>query len=238
MTQPQMPPQGRPAGRLISTGKPVSMGRRVWGIALMLAGVALMGYGAHYIAMTGNCSSNGYSSIGPVPKCGSGEALYILSLFFIGPALAVVGWLGAQAWGALWPLTCVSLGTSLVTIRLEKAPTAGAKAFAVLAGACLFALAVLSVIITVRKRLGRRSAPPVGVTGPFVGVADPPIGLTGPPAMDAPVFDLPAHDAPQAAGGSRPDPLDQIAKLARLRDSGALTEEEFEREKAKLLAQM
>jgi Short C-terminal domain len=245
MTQPQMQPQDRLAARRLSAGKPASAGRRVGGIVLMLAGVALMGYGAHYIFMTGNCSSTGYSSIGPVPKCGGGEALYILSLFFLGPALAVVGWLLAQAWGALWPLTCVSFGAALVTIQFAKSPTAGAKAFAVLAGTCLFALAVLSVVITVRKRL-RRQAAPVGLAG--LGVADgtmmpvvfdaPPAMSGALPAMDAPVFDPPAHDAPQVASGSRPDPLDQIAKLARLRDSGALTEEEFEREKAKILAQM
>jgi len=35
-----------------------------------------------------------------------------------------------------------------------------------------------------------------------------------------------------------PDPLDRIAKLAQLRDSGALTNEEFEAQKAKLLAEL
>ena len=35
-----------------------------------------------------------------------------------------------------------------------------------------------------------------------------------------------------------PDPLDRIAKLAQLRDSGALANEEFEAQKAKLLAEM
>lgn len=34
------------------------------------------------------------------------------------------------------------------------------------------------------------------------------------------------------------DPLDRIAKLARLHESGALTDTEFEREKAKILSQM
>jgi Short C-terminal domain len=38
--------------------------------------------------------------------------------------------------------------------------------------------------------------------------------------------------APAAAG---PDPIEQLTQLAALKDSGALTEEEFEAEKAKLL---
>ena len=48
------------------------------------------------------------ASYGPVPKCSGGEALYILSVFFLGPALAVVGWLMAQSWGVLWPAVCVA----------------------------------------------------------------------------------------------------------------------------------
>ena len=38
--------------------------------------------------------------------------------------------------------------------------------------------------------------------------------------------------APQAA----PDPIEQLTRLAALKDSGALTEAEFEAQKAKLLA--
>ena len=48
----------------------------------------------------------------------------------------------------------------------------------------------------------------------------------------------PLAPAPAAAGGSAGDPLGKIAKLAQLRDQGALTEDEFSREKAKLLAEL
>ena len=34
-----------------------------------------------------------------------------------------------------------------------------------------------------------------------------------------------------------PDPLDQLKKLAELRDMGALTDDEFETQKAKILAE-
>jgi hypothetical protein len=46
-----------------------SRSRAVGGVALMLFGVALMAYGAHYLTMNGTCSSTGYASFGPVPKC-------------------------------------------------------------------------------------------------------------------------------------------------------------------------
>ena len=42
--------------------------------------------------------------------------------------------------------------------------------------------------------------------------------------------------APAAPAAPAPDPIEQLTKLAALKDSGALTEAEFEAQKAKLLA--
>jgi hypothetical protein len=62
------------------------------------------------------------------------------------------------------------------------------------------------------------------------------VASTPAPAQFAPPSRLaPAGARAATAGG--PDPLDKIAKLALLRDTGAITEEEFELQKAKLLAQ-
>jgi len=47
----------------------------------------------------------------------------------------------------------------------------------------------------------------------------------------------PAPDAPPSADGS-PDPLDEIRKLAELRDQGILTEQEFAAKKAELIDRM
>lgn len=211
----------RPAVR----GRSLSPGRRIGGVALLLLGVALMGYGAHYITKTGNCSGTGYTSYGPVPRCGGGEALYIMSLFFVGPLVAVGGWLLARAWGWLWPTFCIVVGAALVTLRNETSAASGAKAFGLLGGICLFALAAVSVIVSLRKRHRRRNLP--GPAGPGTAV------VPSPPA--------PSRLAPagaRAATVSGTDPYDKIAKLALLRDTGALTEEEFELQKAKLLAQI
>jgi Short C-terminal domain len=41
---------------------------------------------------------------------------------------------------------------------------------------------------------------------------------------------------PPAPAAAAPDPIEQLTKLAALRDSGALTDAEFEAEKAKVLA--
>jgi hypothetical protein len=42
--------------------------------------------------------------------------------------------------------------------------------------------------------------------------------------------------APTPAPAPAPDPLEQLTKLGQLRDSGVLTEAEFEAQKAKILA--
>jgi Short C-terminal domain len=52
-------------------------------------------------------------------------------------------------------------------------------------------------------------------------------------AAQAPEAEPAAAPAPAAAG---PDPVAQLTQLAALKDSGALTEAEFEAEKAKILS--
>src|SRR5215469_11936588 len=142
-----------------------SAAKRVSGGVLMMLGIALLGYGAHYLIRNGNCSSTGYTEYGPVPKCGGSEALYIMSVFFLAPALALVGWLMAKTWGWLWPLVCLSLAAGLATIKIDKAAASGAKSLGLVLGVCFIALAVLSVTLTVRKRLRPRPAalPTTGV---------------------------------------------------------------------------
>lgn len=213
--------------------------KRVSGGALMLLGVALIGYGAHYLIRNGNCSSTGYTSYGPVPKCSGAEGLYIMSVFFLGPALALVGWLMSRTSGWLWPLVCVSLAAGLGTINIDSAAASGAKSLGLILGVCFLALAVLSVVLRVRKRL--RPKPPT-LINPVTASAGPgPSGAgsgTFSPASAGFASQQPVADAPPSIGSPNEDPLDRIAKLAQLRDSGALTEAEFEREKSKILSQM
>lgn len=216
--------------------------RVIGGLALMLLGVALMAYGTHYLAMNGTCSSTGYVSYGPVPKCHGNEFLYITSAFFLGPAVIFVGWAMAGVSGVLWPVFCLGMAASMITIRNETTVSAGGKAFALLMGEVFVVLALVSVIVTVRKRLKRKHAP-VSSAGSVAELT----GLTGPPepaGLSAGLVTSPAvaHQAatPGAwtASGPEPDPLDTIAKLARLRDSWAITEAEYQQQKTKLLSEM
>ena len=205
-------------------------------VMVMVLGVALMGYGAHFLAKTGNCSGTGYVSYGPVPKCGGGEPLYIMSAFFLGPMAAVGGWLLARAFGWLWPTFCVGMGSSMITLRNETTAASGAKTFGVVSAICLFALAVISVVVSLRKRRMRRGAQTalIGGTGPGANGAVP----GAPTVFGTSTPSRPAPAGAPAASRDRLDSFDKIAKLAQLRDTGALTEAEFAREKAKLFAEM
>jgi hypothetical protein len=118
----------------------------------MFLGVALMSYGTHFLAKTGNCSGTGYTEYGPVPMCGGSEALYIMSTFFVGPLAAVAGWLIARARGWLWPSLCIGVGVALITLRYETTVSYGAGAAGLLGGICLFGLAVISVVVSLRRR--------------------------------------------------------------------------------------
>jgi hypothetical protein len=228
------------------------LGKRVLGVALMLLGAAMIGWGAHYLTINGTCSSTGYVSYGPVPKCSGGEFFYITATFFAGPAVALVGWGYAQIFSLLWPLVCLATGAGMITIRLDQNAATGSAAFGLAAGIVFFALAVVSGVVTVRnRRRGKtRGAVVPGVGAVSAGSPGGPLitpgssSFTGPaqghlntPAPGPVDFGGLTDDSP-SAGAAGMDPLDRIAKLAQLRDSGALTNEEFEREKAKLLSQM
>ena len=104
---------------------------------------------------------------------------------------------------------------------------------------CFIALAVLSVTLTVRKRLRPQppALPTTGVVPAGPALLDASTGVSSPASDGSPSYQ-PVTDAAPSFGPSSDDPLDRIAKRAQLRESGALTEAEFEREKAKVLSQI
>jgi hypothetical protein len=173
----------------VTKGEQNSVPKRIAGVALMLLGAALIGYGAHYLAENGNCSSTGYASYGPVPKCGGGEGLYITSVFFLGPLVIFVGWALAQLWGLLWPMVCVATAAGLVTIRADSHAAPDAKAFGLGLGSCFAALALVSVGVSIRK-LRRPKTTLAGLPGPAAGLASSgATAMASPPLVTAAVSD-------------------------------------------------
>jgi hypothetical protein len=223
----------------MAVGKSAPALRRVGGLIIMLIGAGLVAWGAHYLAINGTCSSTGYVSYGPVPTCHGPEGLYITATFFGGPFVMLIGWGMARIPSVLWPVFCVFLATSFASIDLDKNESSGAHTFGLVLGAAFLALALFSVVTTVRKRLA--GPPPAPQPNPAMAgmYAAPDSAADGASSGFTTVTPFtPAVPAAPPASTGPADPLDKIAKLAKLRDSGALTNEEFEREKAKLLAQM
>ena len=101
------------------------------------------------------------------------------------------------------------------------------------------------------KLRARADAAPVqrkrkSAESPFGAAASQPDAIMGayaaggPGGVSAPAPVVPSFTTSLQATGRKAgaDPLDKIAKLAELRKSGALTEDEFNREKAKLLGEL
>jgi hypothetical protein len=184
----------------MTNGKGRPAYRRVAGAALMVLGAVLVGYGAHYLIQNGNCSSTGYASAGTVPRCGGGEGLSTLSVFVLGPALAVGGWWLGRLWGALWPATGIALGAGLITIGANPGVTAITKTFGLVAGACCLALALASVGRAVHKRLAARTTS-AAVHLPPARPASP----AGPGStLVVPALQRPLEAMITADGGARP----------------------------------
>jgi hypothetical protein len=220
----------------------------------------------HHVVTTGTCSSTGYSAnFGPVPHCPAGTGWWIL--FLIGGIfLAVIGGLiasGSSA-GLIVPAIFCGIGVGSITVAFDSHAASGTKTFGLIFGGAFVVFGVIPALLMASSGVRRlRTAPApssrgasasgasssqFGATASPFGPAAQPDAIMGTyasatPGMTsalqpAPRTTSPSALAPAAAGGSAGDPLGKIAKLAQLRDQGALTEDEFNREKAKLLAEL
>jgi hypothetical protein len=202
--------------------------KRVLGVGLLLAGAAAIAYGAHTVISNGNCSSTGFTQYGPVPKCSHGsEFLGITGLFFLGPVILIAGglWLGVK--GVTWPAMLAGIGVGALIVHSDSGVSQSAKsAGAGVAGVCAV-LIVVSVMFTVRRLLRHGSVTSQGdgsaLRAPTVAVRTPAPGRAGAPG------------APAVKSAADGDAISKIARLAQLRDDGALTTGEFDRQKARLL---
>ncbi len=234
--------------------------RMIVGIAMLLFGGVLLGVGIHHVVKIGTCSSTGYSShYGPVPYCPKGTGWWIA--FMIGGIfLTVIGGLiaGGGAVGLILAITFGAIGAGALTVAFDSNVSSSKKTFGTIFGGSFLAFAALAALATLwvgLSRLSRGSSrrpagsgPPVPSFGTSASpTASSAFGSSGgePDAImgaysagataPTPTFRAPVT-APPAAGSA--DPVDRLAKLAELHKSGALTDEEFAREKAKLLGDM
>jgi Short C-terminal domain len=246
----------------VASGRPQPGNSTIIGVAILLFGAVLLGVGMHHLVSTGTCSSTGYSAnYGPVPHCPKGTGWWIL--FLIGGIfMVIIGGFVTQGSSAalIIPAMFCAIGIGSFTVAFDQHVPSSNKTFAIIFGGA-FAVAGLIpalIILFSGARRVRRSgrapspapaafgAPSASTPSPFGTTSSQPDAIMGAYAAGAPASAPPSPTIAPSFTPSRPsagprsgeDPLEKIAKLAELRKSGALTEDEFNREKAKLLGEL
>jgi hypothetical protein len=223
--------------------------RIIVGIALLLFGGVLLGVGIHHVVSIGTCSSTGYSRYGGrVPYCPAGTGWWIA--FLIGGIfLTVIGGLvaGSGAVGLILGITFGAIGVGALTVAFDSSVSSSKQTFGIVFGGFFLAAGAIALLASAWAAVSRRSraAPRAPATagglsssafGSSVGEPDAIMGAYASGATD-PRPPMPVS-RPGAIAPTSTDPVDRLAKLADLHKSGALTDEEFAREKAKLLGEM
>jgi hypothetical protein len=224
--------------------------KTIVGIAVLLFGAILLGVGLHHMVATGTCSSTGYSAnYGPVPHCPKGTGWWFLFLF-AGIFMVVIGALvsGGSSMVLLIPAIFSAIGVGALTVAFDKHVAHGTKIFGYVFGGAFATFGVLPALffaVAGVRKLFQRPATGTTSTSFSGGSGEAPDAILGAyHAASTPVISTPAISAPPLSlAGSAPKPghgdvLDKISKLSDLHKSGALTDDEFNREKAKLLAEL
>ncbi|MDQ6817689.1 MAG: SHOCT domain-containing protein [Actinomycetota bacterium] len=233
------------------------------GGAMVLFAAVLVGVGMHHMIMTGSCSSTGYSSVGPVPHCPKGFGWWIG--FLVGGIFLVM--IGGALSGApvlIVPAIFSAIGAGAITVNLDSGVHSDLKTFGLLFGGGFLVFGVIpGVLILLSALRSSGGPPPAPVMAPiyaFSSAASPPgailgatAGSTGAQVLGGTSPSVLGGTSPSVLGGPSPSAqpvassagtpstgqaLDEIGKLAELRDKGVLTDEEFAREKSKLLGQL
>jgi putative oligomerization/nucleic acid binding protein len=248
----------------VGPGRDQPSNRVIIGGAVMLFGAVLLGVGIHHLVATGTCSSTGYSAnYGPVPTCPSGTGAWFGFVFggiflTLGGGLAASGLTPGLSIAAIF----LAIGIGSLTIAFEPHKSSGEKVFALVFGGAFTLAGLIPALFVLRSgirslgsspRSSKRSSPFGGTTaepdailgayaagrsGASGALAPTPTVLPGSPSAAVTLGSLTPPQAPPTSSGPGDDALDKIAKLAELRDKGALTDAEFNREKAKLLAEL
>jgi Short C-terminal domain len=226
------------------------------GVAMLLFGSVLLGVGMHHVLATGTCSSTGYSAnYGPVPRCPAGTGWWILFII-AGIFLGVIGGLvsGASSAMLIIPAIFSGIGIGSLSLLLDHSVHSSTKTFAGIFGGAFAFFGIVPAVFIGGAALLRGGGPkararqsafgtPAGADAIMSAYAEVPRTPSAPsPATTTftpgSVATFQATPPATSAAKSSSDALDKIAKLAKLRDQGALTDDEFNREKAKLLAEL
>jgi putative oligomerization/nucleic acid binding protein len=206
------------------------------GMLVSLAALLLMTWALYHLVRTGTCASGGpYVSARPCPEGTGAKILGLTGAIF---ALLIGGGIyaarGSRGHGAtlgmgivLWSLLFISLATATFVAAFGPANNddPGARTAAIVLAIVFLPMGILPLIGAVGFGFGRKR---------LKGKASETGSKYPKPAP--PQFDLsPPPTAPGAPGG---DVAARLRKLDELRDSGLLTDDEFQAKKAEILREL
>jgi hypothetical protein len=216
------------------------------GLALFLGAIVLFNVKLVELLETGTCASGNtpYEIAVPCPEGTGTDALLLVASIFAGLSGATlfafrgeppwgsrrrsVGFfgLGALAWGLFFTATGA---TALIAAQSSDTIGAGGELGGTIVGVTflLMGAPVLAFALwnQVRALAGRRDERPRSAPG---GAATAASGLIGQMRSGL--------ERAQASVGGGGDAIGRLERLQKLRESGAISETEFEREKARILA--
>ena len=219
------------------------------GVAVLLFGGVLLGVGIHHMIRTGTCSSTGYSAnYGPVPTCPPGTGWWFAFLFG-GIILGIVGgFMTASGTGmSISPIFFSifgGIGFGALSLLIDSKASSGTKVFGGIFGGCFAVVglgagwAMLSAAIKAINGTASSSSSSSSRSMPGSSFARSSLAtMTAAQGVVTNAFKsspapVPSRSSPS---GDDTDSLEQVEKLAALHKAGALTDDEFAKEKAKLL---
>ena len=206
------------------------------GMLVSLAALLLMTWALYHLVRTGTCASGGpYVSARPCPEGTGAKILGLTGAIF---ALLIGGGIyaarGSRGHGAtlgmgivLWSLLFISLAAATFVAAFGPANNddPGARTAAIVLAIVFLPMAILPLIGAVGFGFGRKR---------LKGQAPETVRAYPEPAP--PQF--PFAPPPKAPGAPAGDVAARLRKLDELRDSGLLTDDEFEAKKAEILREL
>jgi Short C-terminal domain len=217
------------------------------GMIVCLVSLLVMTWALYHLVRTGTCASGAYVSARPCPSDTGAKIVGLMgSIFALLIGGAIYAARGGKGYGAtlgmgvvLWSLLFISLAAATFVAAFGPAnnDAPGAKTAAVILAIVFLPMAILPLIGAVGFGAGRKRF--------SLGGSDTPRTYPKPAPAQTPFSIPPARPAAAAAptpssapGGQAGDVATRLRKLDELRDSGLLTDAEFEAKKAELLREL
>jgi putative oligomerization/nucleic acid binding protein len=226
------------------------LSKAIIGFALFIGGLVLFNVKLVQLLEVGTCASGNtpYAIRNPCPA-GTGTAILLLTAGVFASLIGafIFALRGEAPWSrggghrvstyaTLWGVGFTGTGAvSLITGLSDDSLGAGGELGAIIVGATFLVMGVPALLVAIWSlvsRLRSRDERAMGPTGPLASSVG--TFTTSPPSG---AFQTRQSAPAPRSGAAAADRIAKLKTLSDLRQSGALTEQEFEREKARVLAE-